>query len=163
MNENEQKVYRVLNNLGIKYDKYEHEAVYTVDEAQKLNISMPGKHCKNLFLRNRKGKIHYLLIIDECKKADLKSLQKQIKSTNLSFASEERLNKYLCLKPGSVTPFGLINNEDKSVQVLIDRDLIGSDEIYFHPNVNTVTIGISYNDFEAFLKHTGNKFTYVSI
>lgn len=93
INENEQKVYEVLQKLEIKYVKYEHEALYTVEEAKKLGICMPGQQCKNLFLRNRKGDVHYLVILDEEKQADLKSLAKQIESSNLSFASEERLFK----------------------------------------------------------------------
>jgi Ala-tRNA(Pro) deacylase len=163
INENEQKVYEVLQKLEIKYVKYEHEALYTVEEAKKLGICIPGQQCKNLFLRNRKGDVHYLVILDEEKQADLKSLAKQIESSNLSFASEERLFKYLKVKPGSVTPFGLINDVESSVIVLIDRDLSASDTINFHPNVNTATLGISYENFEKFLKWHGNKFYYVDI
>lgn len=161
--ENEKKVYEILNNLQIPYIKYEHEPIFTIEEANKLSIDIKGQHCKNLFLRNRKGDKHYLLIIHEWKKVDIKSIAKQIESSSLSFASEERLYKYLGLTPGSVTPFGLINDSEKQVQVLLDNDLEGQNSISFHPNVNTATITISYVDFKEFLKWCGNNVKYVQV
>lgn len=161
--ENEQKVYDILDSLKIKYSKYEHKAIYTIEEANQLDIHIPGKHCKNLFLRNRKGDVHYLVIIHEAKQLNLKSLSIQIGSTSLSFASEERLNKYLGLKPGSVTPFGLINDTQKEVVVLIDKELTGKENISFHPNINTSTISISFADFERFLQFQRNKICYINI
>lgn len=163
INETEQKLYDTLNLLAIKYIRYEHAPVYTIEEANNLDIFISGKQCKNLFLRNRKGDVHYLVILDEAKRVDLKSLSKQIGTTSLSFASEERLHKYLGLKLGSVSPFGLINDIEREVIVLIDRDLIGSSIINFHPNVNTATISISYLDFEKFIKWHENKIYYIDI
>lgn len=161
--ENEQKVYDVLDKLNIPYTKYEHEAVYTIEELDKQDISFEGKHCKNLFVRNRKGDIHYLIVVEESKKVDLKKLSEQIGSTPLSFASEERLYKHLGLKPGSVTPMGIINNSDKKVRVVIDKDLMGLDSIGVHPNVNTATIALSYDSLQKFLKWCENKVQYVEI
>ncbi|GAA0729599.1 prolyl-tRNA synthetase associated domain-containing protein [Clostridium malenominatum] len=161
--EEEKRVYDVLKELNIDYIRYEHPAIFTIEEANNLNIHMEGQHCKNLFIRNRKGDIHYLLIITEWKQVNLKDLSKEIESSSLSFASEERLYKYLSLTPGSVTPFGLINDKEKSVKVLIDKDLINCNKISFHPNVNTATITISYDDFEKFLHHQGNEFNYIKI
>ena len=109
---NEQNVYDILNSLEIKYDRYEHKPVFTVNEAKELDILIPGGKCKNLFLRNEKGDIHYLVILDENKRVDLKLLAKQIGTKRVSFASEERLYKYLKLTPGSVTPFGIINDDN---------------------------------------------------
>jgi Ala-tRNA(Pro) deacylase len=159
----EQKVYDILDMLEIKYTRYEHKAVYTIEEADQLDIYIPGKLPKNLFLRNRKGDTHYLLIVDGNKHVDLKLLSKQIGSSSLSFASEERLFKYLGLKPGSVTPFGLINDTKRAVIALIDRDLVGTSTISFHPNVNTATISIFHRDFEKFLEWHESKFQYVVI
>lgn len=161
--EEEKRVYEILKELEINYIRYEHPAVFTIEEANNLNIHMEGRHCKNLFLRNRKGGIHYLLIIEEWKQVNLKAVSKEIQSSSLSFASEERLYKYLELTPGSVTPFGLINDTEKNVKVLIDKDLINCNKISFHPNVNTATITISYDDFEKFLQWQGNKFEYIKI
>lgn len=163
VNETEQKLYEILDSLEIKYVRYEHEALFTVEEANKIEISIPGMHCKNLFLRNRKGDIHYLVLLEDSKQADLKFLSSQIGSTSLSFASAERLYKYLGLKPGSVTPYGLINDIEREVIVLIDRDLTDADVVNFHPNINTATIGVSYKDLEKFIKWHENKFYYVDI
>lgn len=159
----EQKLYDILNLLKIKYNRYEHKAIYTIEESNELDIRIPGQHCKNLFLRNRKGNTHYLVILYEANQVDLKFIAKQIESTNLSFASEKRLFKYLGLKPGSVSPFGLINDMERAVVVLIDKNLVSSNIINFHPNVNTATIGISYIDLEKFIKWQKNKFYYINI
>ncbi|WP_055669801.1 prolyl-tRNA synthetase associated domain-containing protein [Desnuesiella massiliensis] len=159
----EKRVYDILEKLDIGFEKYEHNAIFTIEEANELAIDMKGAHCKNLFIRNRKGNQHYLVILEESKTADLKALSSQIGSTPLSFASEERLYKYLNLTPGSVTPFGLINDSEKHVRVLIDNDLIHSEYISFHPNINTATITITYDDFEKFLNWCGNNVTYVNL
>ena len=159
--QDEQKLYDVLDKLEIKYTRYEHEPVYTVEEVDNLNIDIPGQHCKNLFLRNKKGDTHYLVIADSEKHIDIKSLSKQIGGGNLSFASDERLLKHLGLKTGAVSPFGLINNLEKNVLVLIDRNLTDKSIVNFHPNVNTATIGVSYADLERFIKWHENKFQYI--
>ena len=161
INTDERELYYILEQLGIKYIRYEHKPVYTVEEADNLDIDIPGQHCKNLFLRNKKGNIHYLIIADSEKQIDLKSLSKQIGSTGLSFASEERLYKHLGLKPGAVTPFGLINDIEKNVIVLIDKKLTDKSIVNFHPNVNTATISVSYNDLERFIRWHENKFIYI--
>ena len=161
INTDERELYYILEQLKIKYIRYEHKPVYTVEEADNLDIDIPGQHCKNLFLRNKKGNIHYLIIADSEKQIDLKLLSKQIGSTGLSFASEERLYKHLGLKPGAVTPFGLINDIEKNVIVLIDKKLTDKSIVNFHPNVNTATISVSYNDLERFIRWHENKFIYI--
>jgi len=161
INTDERELYYILEQLKIKYIRYEHKPVYTVEEADNLDIDIPGQHCKNLFLRNKKGNIHYLIIADSEKQIDLKSLSKQIGSTGLSFASEERLYKHLGLKPGAVTPFGLINDIEKNVIVLIDKKLTDKSIVNFHPNVNTATISVSYDDLERFIRWHENKFIYI--
>jgi Ala-tRNA(Pro) deacylase len=161
--ENEKKVYDALEQLEIPYIRYEHIPVYTIADIDILNMEMKGLHCKNLFVRNHNGNIHYLILVSHEKKADLKNIASQIGSTRLSFASEERLMKHLGLTPGSVTPFGLLNNEDKKVRVLIDNDLRNSDCILFHPNVNTASISITHDDLIKFIRWRGNEFGYVKI
>jgi Ala-tRNA(Pro) deacylase len=166
ISEKEQKVYDVLKKLNISYTRYEHIPVFTIEEASELDINTKGHHCKNLFIRNRKGNVHYLVVIEESKKVDLKELSSQLKSTPLSFASEDRLHKFLGLTPGSVTPFGLINDVNKEVIVAID-DMYSSHAenttICFHPNVNTATIEISLRDFKRYLEWCRNKILYVQI
>lgn len=159
--ETEKSVYDVLGKLDISYVRHEHPPVFTVEQAEQHWENITGTHCKNLFLRNKKGNRHYLVILESSKKANLKSLEKQLGEDRLSFASEERLNRYLRLKAGAVSPFGLINDSQKEVQVVIDRDLKVAERINFHPNVNTVTIGLSFKDFERFLEWCGNRISYL--
>jgi Ala-tRNA(Pro) deacylase len=161
--ESEKKVYEVLERLGISYSRLEHPPVFTVDQAEKHWGSITGAHCKNLFLRNKKGNCHYLAILQSSKSADLKALTKQLGEDRLSFASPERLMRYLGLEPGAVSPFGLINDSQKEVQVVVDRDLKKVERINFHPNVNTATLGINFADFEKFLAWCGNSLLYLQL
>lgn len=159
----EQLVYDTLDNLNITYDVYHHPPLYTINDAKKITGFITAKGCKNLFLKNKKGTNHYLVIMDEDKKIDLKSLGYNLGCGRLSFASEERLMKYLGLKPGSVSPFGLLNDINKEVIVLIDESLRNANSLSFHPNINTITLTITYNDFEYFLKHQGNEFKLINL
>ncbi|MGD0622787.1 MAG: prolyl-tRNA synthetase associated domain-containing protein [Thermacetogeniaceae bacterium] len=162
MTENEKKVFDTLDELGISYVRHEHEPVFTIEEGSKLDTG-DGRHCKNLFLRNIKGDSHYLLIVDNTKRIELKNLSKLIGSTALSLASEERLFRYLGLTRGAVSPFGLLNDRDREVKVLIDRDLTGRNKLCFHPNVNTATVIISFHDLKRFLDRCGNEICYVQV
>jgi len=153
----EQKLLDYLQALGIAYQRYEHPAVLTVDEANQYWQEIEGIHAKNLFLRNAKGDKHYLVVMEETKLANLKVLAERLGSSKLSFASAERLEKHLGLAPGAVSPFGLINDAGKQVIVVLDKALASSPYIPFHPNVNTATLRIDYCDFERFLEHCGNK------
>lgn len=161
--ENEGRVYDALEELGILYVRYEHPPVYTVEQAKLHWRGLSGAHCKNLFLRNKKGNRHYLVILEHEKAADIHTLTQRLGEDRLSFASAERLMRYLGLEPGAVSPFGLINDSGKDVRVVIDRDLKGAAQIYFHPNVNTATIGLKYPDFERFLTWCGNEVLYLKV
>ncbi len=154
-------VYEVLKKLDISFTRHEHPPVYTVEEAEKHWTSIAGAHCKNLFLRNKKGNRHYLVILESCKIVDLKSLTKRLGEDRLSFASEERLMRYLGLGTGAVSAFGLINDRENHVQVVIDEDLKEAEAVNFHPNVNTATVGISFADFEKYLAWCGNSIRYL--
>jgi Ala-tRNA(Pro) deacylase len=151
MTPREQQVYERLAALGIPYERHEHPAVATVEEAEKHWAGIDATHCKNLFLRNQKGTRHYLVILIHSKKADLRAVANQIGDGKLSFASPERLMTYLGVTPGSVSPLGLINDLEHHVSVCIDHDLKSAARISFHPNINTATIVISFLDFERFL------------
>lgn len=159
--ENEQRVYRNLEELGISYIRHEHPPVFTVEQAGRHWENVPGAHCKNLFLRNKKGNRHYLVIIEHSKTADLKLLTRQLGEDRLSFSSPERLMRYLGLEPGAVSPFGLINDSNKEIRVVLDQDLKKEGLINFHPNVNTATVGINFIDFEKFLNWCGNLIRYL--
>ncbi|MFQ6069445.1 MAG: prolyl-tRNA synthetase associated domain-containing protein [Candidatus Aminicenantales bacterium] len=153
----ENKVYEVLEKLGISYTRLDHPPVFTVEEAEKHWEGIEGAHCKNLFLRNKKGNRHYLVVVESSKRVDLRELNKKLGEDRLSFASPERLMRYLGLEPGAVSPFGLINDKEKEVLVIVDLDLKSAGRVNFHPNVNTATVGINYSDFEKFLSWCGHR------
>jgi Ala-tRNA(Pro) deacylase len=156
----EARVFEVLDGLGIVYTRHEHPPVFTVEQAERHWTDIQGAHCKNLFLRNKKGNRHYLVILLSAKQADLRGLNEKLGEDRLSFGSPERLQKYLGLEPGSVSPFGLINDRPKEVIVIVDQDLRQAGRVNFHPNINTATVGISAADFERFLAWTGNPVRY---
>jgi Ala-tRNA(Pro) deacylase len=156
-------IYEVLSELGIEFQKYEHPPVYTVEEANRHRGKLPGGQTKNLFLRNKKGERHYLLVASAGKKVDLKSLRAVFGEAALSFASSERLQKYLGVQPGSVSPFGIINDVNQEVVIAIDRDLLRHDLLGFHPNINTATLVVGREDFLRFLKHCGNEVRIVDL
>lgn len=162
MDMQEEKVYDYLQDLGISYERHEHPPVYTVEEAEEYWADIEGVHCKNLFLRNQKGKRHFLVVLKDSKNVDFNSLSNHL-GEKLSFASDKRLKKYLGLESGAVSPFGLINDDQEAVEVFIDKDLRGVDKINFHPNINTATITISGSDFEKFLKACENSVSYIKI
>ena len=145
------KVYEALDKMKIKYEVVEHEPVYTMEDMDRLGLTKKGTLCKNLFLRDSKGKRHFLVTADENTKVDLKALSKKIGAGILSFASEERLEKYLGLKQGSVTPFGLMNDTDHAVEFFIDKSLSKCKSLGIHPLENTATVFISYKDLDKFL------------
>ena len=159
----EQHVYAALASLGIAFTRHEHPPVATVEEAEEHWAGIAATHCKNLFLRNQKGTRHYLVIVVHSKRADLRALAEQIGDGKLSFASPERLLTHLGLTPGSVSPFGLINDVRHEVRVFLDRDLKKADRVSFHPNINTVTLTITYEDFQRFLAACGNTVRFVTI
>jgi Ala-tRNA(Pro) deacylase len=160
---NEADVYARLAQLDIEYERYDHPPLPTVEEAERHWVGIEATHCKNLFLRNPKGNRHYLVILGYRKPVDLRRLAAQIGDGRLSFASPERLKARLGLEPGSVSPFGLINDADHAVQVVLDRDLKGAPRVSFHPNVNTRTLVISGADFERFLAASGNVVRWVTL
>ena len=162
MTEQEQRVHDALGALGIAFTRYEHPPVATADEAEEHWAGIDATHCKNLFMRNQKGNRYYLVIVKHPKRADLRSVADQIGDGKLSFASPERLMTHLGLTPGSVSPFGLINDASKDVRVFLDQDL-KSERISFHPNINTVTYVLAFADFERFLTTCGNPVKYIKV
>ncbi|PAB57729.1 prolyl-tRNA synthetase associated domain-containing protein [Anaeromicrobium sediminis] len=159
----DKKVYEVLEGINVEYDVHEHPPVLTVDDALEYWKDIEGVHCKNLFFRNQKGKMHYLVVMGHDKPLDISDLGKKTGAGKLSFASDKRLDKYLGLKTGAVSPFGIINDENKEVRVYIDEDIMKGEKVNFHPNVNTATISISSDDFRKFLGQSGNQVKYISI
>jgi len=157
------EVFEKLKELNIEYEITEHPAVYTIEEMDNLGITAQGDVCKNLFLRDEKGKRHFLVVLGKDKRADLKNIQKQLGTTRLSFASAERLAKHLKLTQGEVTPLGVINDKDHAVEVVFDKDLQGKKRIGVHPNDNTATIWLTFEDIKKVVEDNGNKYKYLTI
>ncbi len=156
------EVYETLEKIGIPYEKHEHPPVYTTEEADEYMRNIDAADTKNLFLRDQKGKNYYLVILPAEERADLKKLAGKLNEKKLSFGSSEKLKLYLGLEPGSVSPFGLINDEKAKVKVLVNEKLLKENKIGFHPNKNTATVVISTKDFRRFLEQSGNTASYFS-
>lgn len=154
-----EEILQRLKELGIQYELIEHKAVFNMEEMDALgkDFFKGATICKNLFLRDQKGKRHFLVTMKEEKQANLAEIAKSCLATKLSFASEERLKKYLNLTPGAVTPLAIINDEQKAVEVILDKDLFKEEKIGVHPGVNTATVIISPADLEKYIKANGNK------
>lgn len=152
-----------LNEKGIVYTWFDHVPVYTIEEMMALGLENEKDIAKNLFLRDAKGKRHFLVVIREDKRADLKSLGEMIGAGRLSFASEERLEKYLGLKKGSVTPFGILNDENRAVEVIFDEDFRTAGTIGVHPNDNTASVFLAFSDLEKIVREHGNEVRFLSL
>ncbi len=157
------KVLKHLDTLAINYEIYEHPPLPTIEDAIRHWKDIKATHCKNLFFRNHKGNRHYLVIIEYSKNLSIHDLEKRLKQGKLSFASEKRMQKYLEVNPGSVSVFGLINDTENHVHLFLDENLKKAQFISFHPNDNTATIVISFQDFEKFLIATGNSYEYLEL
>lgn len=157
------KLYEILKSLNIPFDYYEHPPVPTVKEAEIYWKDLDSSHCKNLFFRNHKGNRHYLVIFDYRKNISIYDLEQKLKQGKLSFASEQRMEKYLGLKPGSVSPFGLIHDTSNHVHIFLDKNLENVEKISFHPNLNTASLVIKNVDLKKFLTWSGNSYEYLKL
>ena len=145
-----------LKRLGIATTTVEHPPLFTVEESQALRGEIPGGHTKNLFLKDKKDKV-FLVVAGEEAEIDMKSLHKRIGSARLSFGRPELLGELLGVIPGSVTPFGAINDVARRVTVILDAALMRHDSLNFHPLENVATTNIRREDFLTFLRHTGHE------
>jgi Ala-tRNA(Pro) deacylase len=141
--------------LGIQVSTTEHAPVFTVEEAQTLRGEIPGGHCKNLFLKDKKGTL-WLVVALEDAKIDLKSLHHKIGAARLSFGSAELLEEVLGVKPGSVTPFALINDRSNRVKVVLDAQMMEHELLNYHPLQNNATTTIAAKDLLRFIRSCGH-------
>ncbi len=164
-------VYNYLNNHGIVFEEYDHPEGKTIEEAMRWWREDGSVHCKNIFLRNHKGNQHYLVCFDCHHDLDIHDLEQRLKAHlqaagqpapgKLSFASPERMMRYLGLEPGSVSPFGLINDTDHHVILFLDQHLQEAELLSFHPNDCTGTIVIKREDFLNYLNGLGNTYQFI--
>ena len=161
-----EKIKKVLNFLderGFVYDWYEHPEAPTIAIAKAHWRQDGSKHCKNLFFRNHKGNRHYLVVLDCEQDLDIHDLEQRLHQGKLSFASPPRMDKYLGITPGSVSPFGLINDTENHVHLFLDANLQKYDLLSFHPNDNRATVVISKEEFSRYLQEVGNTLEYIRL
>jgi Ala-tRNA(Pro) deacylase len=151
-----------LDALGIVTTTVDHPAVFTVEESKRLRGDLLGAHTKNLFLKDKKGHL-WLVVALEDRDVDLKALRKEIGAAQLSFGKPDLLSKVLGLEPGSVTPFGVINDTGGQVTVILDKGLLAFDVLNFHPLTNTATTQISPEGLQTFLRDTRHKPTIIAL
>jgi len=150
-------VYALLDSLGISYERYDHAPVFTCEEADAAVPNHAAVQTKNLFLRDKRGRRH-LLLVTSCEKAvDIKKFAQQADADHLSFASPERLAKYLGVTPGSVTVLGLMNDAEHGVELYVDADVWRTPAWRCHPLINSITLVLSREDVEKFIAHTGHR------
>lgn len=157
------RLYALLEELKISYEYIEHPPAPTIEIAKQYWSGHEAKHCKNLFFRNHKGNRHYLVILDCDQQMDIHDIEKHLHQGKLSFASEERLMRFLGVKPGSVTPLALINDSEHHVHLFLDKELLKAEKVSFHPCVNTASLIISCSDWIRFLDHCTNTYEWISL
>ncbi len=145
-----------LERLQIKTQTYEHAPLATVAQSQSLRGRIAGGHCKNLFLRDVKGELYLLVCLEEAR-VDLKALAKAVGAKRFSFGSAARLEAALGVQPGSVTPFALMNDKERHVRPILDREMLGYETLNYHPLVNDKTTSIGRDDLLRFIESTGHE------
>ena len=153
-----QQVADKLQELGIAFDVVEHPPVFTTEQADSYIEGMEGVRTKSMFLTNKKKTQYYLLIMDDKKRLDMDDFKVQVGADRIRMASLASLAEKMTLPAGTVSPFGLLNNEEKDILVYFDKDIVSEDIMTFHPNTNEKTIFIKSKDLFRFLESIG--FTY---
>lgn len=160
---NRENILERLKELSVDYELKEHPPVFTMEELDSLKLNENNEICKNLFLRDYKGKRHALVILRGDKHADLSLIRDEIDSTKLSFASDERLLKYLDVKKGSVSLLGIINDTAGAVEVYLDEDLKALPRLGFHPNDNTATLFIGFDGVVKYVESTSHEIHFIKV
>ena len=156
-------VLNTLDEMKIQYSIVEHPPAFTTEDADRYIEGIEGVRTKTLFLCNKKSTAYYLLVMDGAKRLDVKSLESFISDKKIRFCSPEQLMDKMRLTPGSVSLFGLLNNEEKDVVVLLDKKMLSERFISFHPNDNTKTIFITVDDMFRFLNACGYTYTVLDL
>jgi len=156
-------VINYLEQQHIPFEVFEHPPVPTVEEALPYWKDIDAVHCKNLFFRNHKGNRHFLVILDHRRQLNIRDLEQKLKQGKISFASPERMERYLGLSAGAVSAFGIINDHENHVHLFIDAELQSAGHISFHPNENNATFVISFASFKRFLESSGNSYEFIAL
>ncbi|MDB4860195.1 prolyl-tRNA synthetase associated domain-containing protein [Alphaproteobacteria bacterium] len=153
---NSLEIIELLKKEKYEIELHQHDPLFTVDDSKKIRGEIDGAHSKNLFLKNKKNEF-FLLSCEESDNIDLKKISKSLKLGNVSFAKQEYLEKYLKIKPGSVSPFALLNDDNGFVNFYLEKTLHESKLVNFHPLINTFTITIKTNKFIEFMIENNKK------
>jgi Ala-tRNA(Pro) deacylase len=145
-----------LDSHGIPYVLHHHRAVFTVSESLEMERDMPGIHCRNLFVRDKKERMFLISAANETE-IDLKALESRLGCARLSFGSPERLWTYLGVRPGSVCPYAIVNDTENLVTPVLDAYMMRGELVNFHPLINTMTIGVAPDDLLKFIRSTGHE------
>ena len=155
-------LFELLSTKDLDFQIHDHDPLFTVEDSEKLRGNIIGAHTKNLFLKNKKNNF-FLFSCDENSRVDLKKFSKSINAKNLSFANEEYLEKLLGIRPGSVSPYALLNDKNNVVEFYLDEKIFNSDDINYHPLINTTTITMKTSKFISFLLENNKKIHIFSL
>ena len=158
-----QQVANKLHELGITFDVVEHPPAFTTEQADSYIEGMEGVRTKSMFLTNKKKTQYYLLIMDDKKQLDMNDFKIQVGADRIRMASLNSLAEKMNLPAGTVSPFGLINNEERDIQVYFDKDIVSEDIMTFHPNTNEKTIFVSTTDLFKFLHDLGYSYQVLEL
>lgn len=156
-------MYECLSRFGIDFDYYEHPEAPTIEIAAQFYRGEGTVLCKNLFFRNHKGNRHYLVIMDSRHNMNIHDIEHKLHQGKLTFASPERMMKYLGVKPGSVSLLGLVNDVNHDVTLFVDNELRHAAKVSFHPNDNTASLVISNADMMKFIENIGNAYEFLDL
>ncbi|MEM6812461.1 MAG: prolyl-tRNA synthetase associated domain-containing protein [Pseudomonadota bacterium] len=151
-----QALLECFESLDIDYELHHHKAVFTVAESEAVDAQIPGTHCRNLFLRDKKKK-NYLLVLQNETEVDIKKLPEILGSSRLSFGSADRLWEFLGVRPGSVCPFSIMNDKNNDVEIFLDQSMMETDIVNYHPMLNTMTVSIRPDDLVKFIDSVDHK------
>lgn len=156
----EKELYDIFTEMGIKWETHEHPAIFHVSEGDELGVEFPGLNLKNLYIREKKKDDRYLVVMDEHKRLDFKGLRDITGWKKPTFGDEAELEEYMGVYPGGVTAFGVINDVDNIITVVLGKDIVEADDdtmVNLHPFRNTATTSIRKGDFMRYLEKTGNR------
>ncbi|WP_181314196.1 prolyl-tRNA synthetase associated domain-containing protein [Photobacterium phosphoreum] len=156
-------IYKILDDLGISYKNFQHPAVFNCEQAHLLALDIDGAATKNLFIKNKKGNRHFLIIMVDDKTIDFKRLSQILDVSSLSFASSNRLDKYLGTSAGSVSLLDIIKDTQGAVELIIDKSIFNYSSIQCHPFTNTATLEIPIMGIQQLLEHYQRPYTEIEL
>lgn len=152
-----------MKELDISFEVVEHPPALTTEEADSYIVGIEGVRTKTMFLTNKKKTNFYLIIMDEFKRLNMNKFKEIVNEKQIKMASEEVLFNKMKLKPGVVSPFGVLNNSDRDVQIFIDKDIVEEERMSFHPNTNEKTVFVATKDLFKFLENMNYKVSIIEL